>query len=324
MYASDPQVSIIIPTFNSAQYLPETLGSILAQSYSRYEIILVDDGSTDNTRDIVSSYEHEVRYVRQDNSGGPARPRNVAIAQARGRYICIFDSDDLMMPEKLARSIEFLGAHPDLGLVFTNFVKFDDGGLLPGTHLDSYTHFWNLPKELLAPDQYRIRSSVAFDSLFYENYIGTSGVIAPAAVLRAIGPFDEAVTRGGLEDRDMWFRVARKYDFGFLNFVGHKYRIRPNSVSRRAISSAEARVKVIQRYLEPGLPGATKRQAHSLMADCLISLGYQHQLNGDLGAAREYFRRSLSQKLSRAALRGYLLSLLGRRCLAWLRSIKAG
>lgn len=317
--ASDPQVSVIIPTFNSGLFLPETLESVFAQTYTNYEIILVDDGSTDNTREIASRYHERVRYLHQHNSGGPARPRNVAIGQARGEYICIFDSDDLMMPDKLARSVEFIHAYPDLGLIFTNFVKFDDYGPRPGMHMDTYANFWKLPKDRLAPNQYRIRSSVAFDSLFYGNYIGTSSVLIPALVLKAIGPFDEEVTRGGLEDRDMWFRITREHDIGFVDFVGHKYRVRSGSVSRRAISSAEARIKVIRRYVGPGLRGATKRQASTLIARSLCSIGDQHRLNGDLGAARKFYRRSFSQQPNRAAIRGFLVTLLGRRFLALLR-----
>lgn len=322
MTPNEPQVSIIIPTYNSAPFLAETLESVFAQTYRNYEIILVDDGSTDNTRDLVSTYGDRIRYLHQDNSGGPARPRNVAIEHARGKYICVFDSDDLMLPDKLERSVEFLSRYPDLGLIFTNFIKFDTAGLMPGTNLDTYANFWKVPKVRLGPNEYRIAAAVAFDSLFYGNYIGTSSVIIPAVVLKDIGPFDEEVTLGGLEDRDMWFRITRKYDLGFLNFIGHKYRVRAASVSKRAMNSAEARVKVIRRYAEYGLRDATRRQASALVAENLVAIGNQHQLSGDLGTARRYFCKSLAQSPSRAAVRGVFLTLLGSRGLALLRHLR--
>lgn len=322
MIGRNPKVSVIIPAFNAAEYLPETLESIFTQTYPDYEIILVDDGSTDETPEVASRYQGRIRYFRQNNSGGPARPRNVGIAQARGEFIAIFDSDDVMMPNKLARSVEFLRDHSDLGLIFTDFVKFDDHGTMPGTHMDAYENFWQLPKELVAPDRYRIKSCTAFDALFYGNYIGTSSVVAPAAVFKAIGPFDEEVTRGGLEDRDMWFRIARQHDIGFSDFVGHKYRVRSGSVSKRAIASSEARIKVLRRYVEPSMRAATRSQARSVIAECLYGIGYVHRVNGQLPAARRYFRQSFFQQPNQAALRGLLLALMGKRISGMLRFFK--
>jgi glycosyltransferase involved in cell wall biosynthesis len=310
MTGGRPRVSIVIPTFNSAPFLPDTLESIFAQNYRDFEVILVDDGSTDDTPGIAARYQGRVTYVRQENSGGPARPRNVAIAQARGEFICLFDSDDLMLPDKLALSMRFFDRCPDVGLLFTNFTKFDERGPVPGTHLDHYSNFWKLPKKRIAEKEYRIASTVAFEALFYGNYIGTSSVVMPASVLKSIGPFDEEVTSGGLEDRDMWFRIARHHDIGFLDVVCHRYRVRPGSISRRAISSAEARIKVIGRYVDDGLQGATRRQARAVVAESLRAIGFQHQANGHPRKAREFFSKSLREDPGWAALRGYLAALL--------------
>src|ERR1041384_2180742 len=319
MIERDPQVSVIIAAFNSAVYLPETLESIFAQTYPSYEIILVDDGSTDDTPEIAYRYRNHIRYFRQSNSGGPARPRNNWIAPAEGKFVCIFDSDDIMISDKLARSVDFIRSYPDLGLIFSNFVTFEDHGPQPETHLDTCANFSRLPKEFLGPARYRIKSSIAFDALFYENYIGTSSVLIPAAVLKVIGPFDEDVSRGGLEDRDMWFRITRQYDIGFLNFVGHRYRVRANSVSKRVIESAQARIKVIRRLSKPALRATIKARARAVVAKCFFDIGYQYLVNGQLSTARRYFRKSFCQLLSRAAARGFLLTLLGSRLLRVLR-----
>jgi len=319
---SVPTVSVIIPAYNAAAYLPETLDSIFAQSYRDFEIILVDDGSTDDTGGVVARYGDRIDYVRQANSGGPARPRNVAIARARGRYICIFDSDDLMLPEKLERSVAFLDAQPDLGLVFTDFVKFDTRGTHPGTHMQAYTNFHKLPKVQVGPARFRIGSTVAFESLFYGNYIGTSGVLAPAAVLKDIGPFDESVTRGGLEDRDMWFRIARERDIGYLDFVGHRYRVLPGSVSRRAAQSAEARIEVIRRHARSLRSARARRQARAVVAECHFDIAAHHWRAGDLASARRHLRQSLLERPSASALQWLALSLLGARSLALWRRLR--
>jgi glycosyltransferase involved in cell wall biosynthesis len=225
MNTRGPLVSVIIPAYNAGRYIAETLDSVLSQSYADLEVIVVDDGSTDNTRAIVEGYGPRVVYVHQENSGAPARPRNVGIARAKGRYISFFDSDDVMMPGKLALSVAFAERHPELGLVFTNFVQFTEEGDLPGLHLDRYTNFRSLPKTKLEENGFRLDPAVAFESLFFGNYIGTSSVLVPANVLKEVGGFDEEVSPGGLEDRDMWFRIARRYPFGFLDIVGHRYRI---------------------------------------------------------------------------------------------------
>ena len=98
-----PLVSVVIPTYNSARYLSETLASVLSQTYTNFEIIVVDDGSMDNTREVVAGLKSpKVKYFWQSNSGGPSHPRNRGIELAQGHYIALFDSDDIMLPAKLA------------------------------------------------------------------------------------------------------------------------------------------------------------------------------------------------------------------------------
>jgi glycosyltransferase involved in cell wall biosynthesis len=317
------EVSVVIATFNSGEYLAATLDSVLAQSGCDFEIVLVDDGSTDNTRDIAARYGRQVHYLRQENSGGPARPRNVGIAHSRGKYISIFDSDDIMLPGKLARAVECLDAHAGLGMLFTDFQKFDVRGPHHGTHLQGYADFRALQKTFLGSNLYRIESRLAFEALFGSNFIGTSSVVARAEVMRSVGPFDESVTRGGLEDRDMWFRIARRYDLGYLDAVCHRYRVRPGSVSRRTIDSAGARIKVIRRHLSPELTSAVRRQARSSIAESYFNMGAQHWLEGNLHFARACYWKSLRERPNGRALYWLLLSLLGTRALTSWRWIRA-
>lgn len=118
-----PLVSVVIPTYNSAQYIPEAVDSILSQTFKDFEIIVVDDGSTDNTEEVVTRIKSDkVRYFKQPNSGGPSKPRNVGVELARGNFISLCDSDDVIFPNKLAEAVDFFLQHPHLGFVFANMV----------------------------------------------------------------------------------------------------------------------------------------------------------------------------------------------------------
>src|SRR3989338_8567336 len=122
-----PEVSIIIPAFNSAEYISETLQSIIAQSFVNWEALVIDDCSSDNTADVVKRYEKidsRISYYRLDsNSGRPAIPRNYGIKRAKGRYIAFLDSDDLWFPSRLERQMEYFSRHPDVTLVFSDSIN---------------------------------------------------------------------------------------------------------------------------------------------------------------------------------------------------------
>ena len=118
------RVSVLIPTYNRAEYLGEAIESVLAQTYRDFEIVVVDDGSTDNTSELVQRYPC-VRYVYQDHAGIP-QTRNRALAEARGDLIAWLDSDDLYAPEKLEKQVQYVLAHPDCSIVFCFPKSFSD------------------------------------------------------------------------------------------------------------------------------------------------------------------------------------------------------
>ena len=123
-----PRVSIVIPAYNSASYIRASLQSVLEQTYSDYEVIVVDDGSVDDTRAAVLAVEGPVRYVYQSNSG-PSVARNTGIRAAAGEFICFLDADDAWTPDKLDTQVEFMDQNPQIGLVFADSDEFDEGGV---------------------------------------------------------------------------------------------------------------------------------------------------------------------------------------------------
>ena len=127
----DPLISVIVVTYNRAHFLKDALDSIKVQTFKDYEIILVDDGSTDDTKEIAEKYEG-IRYIYQEHSG-ISRARNTGVKAARGKWIAALDSDDLWEKDKLQKQVEYLHAHPDCRIVFTEFKNFTD---IPEDNLD--------------------------------------------------------------------------------------------------------------------------------------------------------------------------------------------
>jgi glycosyltransferase involved in cell wall biosynthesis len=318
-----PLVSVVIPTYNSAQYLPDTIESVLSQSWQDFEIIIVDDGSTDNTQEVVAVFNsNKIRYIRQESSGGPSKPRNVGIHHARGKYISFCDSDDLMSRDKLSEAVAFLERYSDLGLLFNNFMVFNErGDSFPGTFLDGYQTFWNLPKKRVGEKWFIIESALAYKGLFWENFIGTSGTVVPKSVFQSIGGFDESIGSG--EDRDMWFRITRRYAIGYLDIVGHQYRRRETGITGRGgIAFALSPVRVMRKQLETGLPPSLQNRAHCNIARAMFELGYHWQCLGDFKQARIHYWSSLKESFSVVALKGLLVSCLGKKLVAILKECR--
>jgi len=317
-----PKVSIVIPSFNSKDYIVETIDSILRQSFRDFEILLIDDCSTDGTEEIIQSISDDrLRYLKlEQNHGGPSRPRNVGIRLAQGTYVAFFDSDDLMLPGKLAKSVSFLDREEDVALVFTDALTLRDGGtLLDGTLLKKYSGMRRCLKETEQTGEYILHSRDAFQCLFFENYIPTSSVIARKDRLNQVGFFDETLLNS--DDRDMWFRVTRHNDLGFVDTPLHTYRLRGGSVSKRGILTARNRIQVLEKQIATGLQSDLKTQALRLIARNYYGIGYSFRRQGDLRNARHYYTKSLKHDLSWSALRGFFSTLAGRRVLNWIRPV---
>lgn len=195
--------SVVIPTFNRVCYLRDALDSITAQSCGDYEIIVVDDGSTDGTAEMVSAHPAGVRLIRQQNSG-PAAARNSGIMNARGEFIAFLDSDDLWHREKLARQLAFFRANPAIGLVATAYET--TGG--QGEARDEVF----LSERDLRTDRRRLA----------KNIFATSSVMVKRSCFDSAGLFNEQLRFA--EDWDMWLRILDRYDYGYLPEVLLRYR----------------------------------------------------------------------------------------------------
>jgi glycosyltransferase involved in cell wall biosynthesis len=134
---SEKKISVIIPAYNASSYIVETIESVLNQTYQNIEIIVVDDGSTDDTVAIVNERFPSVSIFHQENSGGCSSPRNKGIELATGAFINVFDADDRMLPDKLESQMAFLESNPIVDIVFCDYINFSGDDFAPSSHFDT-------------------------------------------------------------------------------------------------------------------------------------------------------------------------------------------
>lgn len=207
------KVSAIVPAYNAMKYLPESLDSILAQTYRDFEVIVVNDGSTDCTAEWVSRLrDPRVKLISQTNQGLCAA-RNTGIARSCGEYIAFLDADDLWNPTKLAKQVEVLEQNSDVGLVYTWVERIDHQGKSLGKPFKS-----NLSGNIL-------------EKLLEKNVIAPSSVMIRRCCFEHIGCFDENL-KSFVEDWDMWLRIAAVYPIKVLPEPLLRYRECPNSASK--------------------------------------------------------------------------------------------
>jgi glycosyltransferase involved in cell wall biosynthesis len=205
-------VSIIIPCYNSANYISETIKSVLAQTYKNFELIIIDDGSTDRSAEIITFFHDErIIYNYQKNSGAPAAKNN-AIKKAKGNYISFLDSDDLWEREKIEKQLSIIDR---FDAVFCDYKIIDENGVLTGQQ--------TMPM-IYEPEQ-------AKNQILEGNIIlgSSSSVIAHRKVIEHVGFFSENLTMG--EDWDYWFRMIwSDYQLGFIDEKLVRIRMREGSM----------------------------------------------------------------------------------------------
>lgn len=220
-------VSVVIPAYNCAPYIAETLRSIASQDHTRIEIIVVDDGSTDNTiqviEDIRGQLQIEVRIITQAN-GGAARARNAGIEASRGEFVAFMDADDYWFPEKISAQIGALRNFPDHGIVYCSWREWD-GKLAPERVRSS------ADTDVPMSEVDSAESGWLFTRLLMSCIVWTSAVMARREVLDAVGRFDPRFRRG--QDYDYWIRASQHTRILKLARVMALYRILSDSISRR-------------------------------------------------------------------------------------------
>ncbi len=196
-----PTVSVIIPTYNYGKYIERAIDSVFAQTYQDYEIIVVDDGSTDNTREIIETrYKKKVRYFYQENKG-PGAARNLGLRHMRGDFIVFLDSDDYFLPKNIETKISIFNQHPEIDWLFSDIYFVDQNGDQLGIGSDYFKDIYN-------NEHFQLRN-IFMLLLENGNFIHTSTIIIKKSCFEAIGFFDESQLMH--QDYFQWLRLSYKY-----------------------------------------------------------------------------------------------------------------
>lgn len=205
-------VSVIIPSYNSARYLEKAINSVLFQTYPYVEIIVIDDGSVDNTYEALLPYKGRIRYRHKEN-GGPASARNLGLNLAKGEYIAFLDADDYWLPEKLKIQIDFMRSNPGIDLVHANS-WIDDG------NSELYPIFVHDKPP----------SGEIFQQLFLSNHICILTVVVRHECMNQ-NRFDERNGLIGCEDYELWLRISLNHKIAYVDETVAVYRIHNTNIS---------------------------------------------------------------------------------------------
>lgn len=276
-----PKVSVIIPSYNCESYIAETISSVLNQTFKDIELIVVDDGSTDRTQEIVASFGAPVRLITQANARVCAA-RNRGIREATGEYICLMDHDDYWYPEKLARQLVEFETHPEAGVVYSTFIRWypDQDGHFPEPESFDLTSY----ADNIDPD---------FSGWIYHQFLLDCWMLTSTAMFRAVvfdqcGNFDEALPYS--EDWELWLRMSQKYPMIQLRRPTTLYRQHPqqgNLVVRDVDYRTNLLAETAQKLGLCSRDGRciTRRQFQTQLATYHASFAFGHLQVGNRGRA---------------------------------------
>jgi glycosyltransferase involved in cell wall biosynthesis len=273
------KVSVVIPLYNARDVIAETIESVLAQTWTDYEIIVVDDGSQDGSGELVQAFGDRIRYIRQQNTG-VAGARNRGIEESHGEYIALLDHDDLWHPTKLEKQVRMLDQNPEIGMVLTDVQHIDKRGNPKGILGHGYS-----PTE-------------RFAELFVQGYVPTpSSAMIRRSVFLTIGGFDEVFHSAGLDDHELWPRIAARYRLANIPepLTCHRnFTVKPPRIA------LEHRTVLIDKLLNQfGHDPLKRRYLFSEQAMWLADRGKQLIKEGNLNAGRASLIQGLAFGLTK-------------------------
>jgi len=302
---SSPTVSVIIPAYNSERFIGPAIESVLAQTYSKIEIVVVNDGSTDTTRRVVMQFQSsgKLKYIEQANKG-VSSARNAGIRNSGGELIAFLDHDDLWLPPKIESQVKFILANPDLPWVHTNALLDRDGA--------QQSMPWHAPVQ-----------GHSFRELFERNRIILSTVLLRRDTLEQVGLFDEQLA--GSADYDLWLRFASRFSLGYIDEVLVFYRLHESNMSWNSFHMTSDDLTVIESIIRtvPNIyqvvgKGAVKERIATLAYELA---GWHMWKSRDDELARKYLWTAIKNRPTHlASYRRFIwcsLSRDQRRALLW-------
>lgn len=227
------RVSVVLPIYNGERFVAEAIESVLAQTYLRYEIVAVNDGSQDGSKEIVRRYLNSgpIKYLEQANKG-VANARNTGILHSSGEFIALLDQDDVWLPEKIEKQVAFMDTHPEVALLHARVRCIDgqgspiscDGWIYVGEEAHGY----------------------CAEQLLCGNRIAPLTVLIRRTCLDAVGLFNQMLAPA--DDWDLWLRIAVRFPLGFLDSVVGNYRVHDSNESKDLLKMKLAEIRVVELF----------------------------------------------------------------------------
>ncbi len=299
-----PLISIIIPTYNVSRFINQTLESIFDQDVTDYEIIVVDDGSTDATQSVLETFKDRISYYCQENRG-PAAARNVGIKMAQGKYIAFQVGDDLWPNSKLKLQIELMEKHPDVGLLSGDMQRFS------GEHVKVSSMFkkYGFDRNFFGDDFY---VADAYKKIYIQgNYIPTGTVILRRNCLEKVGYFDESFRHS--EDLDLWLRISLHFRLAYSKEIWLLRRDHEINLTGDTESMNLSLIKVLEKHEKQYASYLTQNSipSNKVISEKLRNTGYLFLISFKLNKARECLLKSLFREFQIRTLLYWFATFLG-------------
>ena len=269
-----PQVSVVIPVYNGERYLAAAIDSVFAQTYQNFEIIVIDDGSKDNTSKVLQQYGDRIRAVYQTNRG-VAIARNHGIKLAQGKWIAFLDADDIFLPDKLASQLAFAASHPHLGMIHSGWRRVDEAG-----NLLTVVEPWHEIPQLTLESWLRWKPVLPSAMLFQREWLDKSGGFDPR--------FPPA------EDTELVLRLAAMgCEAAWLPQVTVNYRQHAASAMHKGLPQARSLSAVIDHFFnQPHLPEHIRWQEQQIRYNTSVWIAWYLHHTGHFPEMANYLRQS--------------------------------
>jgi len=301
-------VSVVIPTFNRAIFLDRSIKSVLQQTYQNFELIIINDGSTDETEEKVKEYQKldkRIIYIKNKKNQGPSAARNIGIKSARGEFIAFLDDDDEWLPTKIEKQVHILESlPPQHALCFTAFwiVRGGEKTYSPDKELKAICY-----------DNKKIRERLLALLSFIPQ---PSSILVRKECLFNVGLFDEKMS--AFEDYDLFFKLSRRYFFKFIDSPLWYYHKTPNSLSSRIGEICmKARIYLLNKHFDE------IKKNKKILSNLYQEIGHFYMLKNKEKMAKNYFKKGIKNNpLNLLVLFQFVISILGRDFYLFCSKIK--
>jgi glycosyltransferase involved in cell wall biosynthesis len=292
------KVSVILPTYNRSNLIGKSIKSVLDQSYNDFELIIVDDASTDNTDEIVRAFnDPRIIYTTHSVNKGGAAARNTGINIARGEFIAFQDSDDLWLRNKLAKQVALLAdSQPEIGVVYTRCSLLSGG-----------------QKKSIPCDSQVITEGNLYQALLQYNFITLPSALIKKTCLQKAGIFDEALPR--FQDWELFLRIAKHFEFKYIPEPLLLAHVTEGSITSNPKAGINALEIILNKHFEE------YRSDKSLYSKKLLDLADLYRLDNDIIKCREYLVKAFRVSHSPVLFLPILASFLGLDCFNFLLAL---